>query len=76
MSSPCIFTMSVSLLMSGSLARATAVTADGGLYAFSTNNYGQLGSATGSGRDNANPTPMLVSLPGASGPAIDKGRHG
>src|SRR5437763_1470639 len=40
----------------------------GQLYAFGSNRYGQLGSATNSGTTNPNPTPALVSLPGASGP--------
>jgi alpha-tubulin suppressor-like RCC1 family protein len=45
-----------------------AVTSTGQLYAFGYNQYGQLGIATNSGTSNANPTPTLVSLPGASGP--------
>jgi hypothetical protein len=45
-----------------------ALTATGQLYAFGLNDYGQLGSATNNGNENANPTPMPVTLPGASGP--------
>ena len=45
-----------------------ALTASGQLYAFGYNFYGQLGSATNSGTNNANPTPALVALPGAVGP--------
>jgi alpha-tubulin suppressor-like RCC1 family protein len=45
-----------------------ALTSSGQLYAFGRNYYGQLGKATNSGTENANPTPALVALPGASGP--------
>jgi alpha-tubulin suppressor-like RCC1 family protein len=45
-----------------------AVTSTGQLYAFGENRYGQLGIPTNSGTDTPNPTPTLVSLPGASGP--------
>jgi YD repeat-containing protein len=45
-----------------------AVTSTGQLYAFGYNRYGQLGSATNNGTEEPNPTPALVSLPGASGP--------
>ena len=45
-----------------------AVTSTGQLYAFGNNGLGQLGSAINNGTNNANPTPVLVSLPGASGP--------
>jgi alpha-tubulin suppressor-like RCC1 family protein len=44
-----------------------AVTSTGQLYAFGSNAAGQLGSAANA---NANPTPALVSLPGATGPAV------
>ncbi len=44
-----------------------AVTSTGQLYAFGDNQYGQLGITTGSGSLNANPTPTLVTLPGATG---------
>jgi hypothetical protein len=44
-----------------------AVTSTGQLYAFGENLYGQLGLATGSGTSSPNPTPTLVSLPGATG---------
>ncbi len=45
-----------------------AVTSSGQLYAFGDNQYGQLGSTTNNGHDTPNPTPTLVTLPGASGP--------
>jgi alpha-tubulin suppressor-like RCC1 family protein len=48
-----------------------AVTSTGQLYAFGLNYYGQLGSAVNSGTTNANPTPAIVSLPGASGPVTE-----
>lgn len=44
-----------------------ALTSTGQLYSFGSNQYGQLGVAGGSGLPGANPTPQLVSLPGASG---------
>ena len=44
------------------------VTLTGQLYAFGGNDYGDLGSATNNGTNTANPTPTLVSLPGATGP--------
>ncbi len=46
-----------------------ALTATGQLFAFGDNAYGQLGNIANSGTENANPTPTIVSLPGASGPA-------
>ncbi|MGP8204902.1 MAG: putative Ig domain-containing protein [Acidimicrobiales bacterium] len=45
------------------------VTTTGQLYAFGENFYGQLGTATNAGSNTANPTPALVTLPGATGPA-------
>src|SRR4051794_20993780 len=45
------------------------VTTTGQLYAFGANFYGQLGNATNNGTHNANPVPVLVGLPGATGPA-------
>jgi alpha-tubulin suppressor-like RCC1 family protein len=44
-----------------------ALTASGQLYSFGSNQYGQLGVAAGSGAPGANPTPRLVTLPGAVG---------
>ena len=49
-------------------AHSLAVTSTGQLYAFGLNEFGQLGVAINSGTPTANPTPTLVSLPGASGP--------
>jgi hypothetical protein len=51
-------------------AHSLAVTSTGQLYAFGYNYQGQLGSATSSGTGSPNPTPALVSLPGASGPVV------
>ncbi len=48
-----------------------AVTSTGQLYAFGLNHFGQLGSTTNNGTQKANPTPTLVSLPGASGPVTE-----
>ncbi len=45
-----------------------AVTATGQLYAFGSNRFGQLGNPAGSGTELANPTPLRVSLPAATGP--------
>ncbi len=45
-----------------------AVTSTGQLYAFGDNYYGQLGIAANSGTAKPNPTPTLVTLPGATGP--------
>ena len=46
------------------------VTAAGQLYAFGSNTFGQLGMATNAGTPTANPTPDLVTLPGATGSAV------
>jgi alpha-tubulin suppressor-like RCC1 family protein len=46
---------------------SVAVTSTGQLYAFGDNFYGELGFATNT---NANPTPMLVRLPGETGPVV------
>jgi alpha-tubulin suppressor-like RCC1 family protein len=51
-------------------AHSLALTSTGQLYAFGENNDGQLGVATNSGMTLANPTPLLVSLPGAEGPVV------
>ncbi len=45
-----------------------AVTSTGQLFAFGENHYGQLGNATNNLTSKPNPTPTLVTLPGASGP--------
>jgi alpha-tubulin suppressor-like RCC1 family protein len=45
-----------------------AVTSTGQLYSFGLNQSGQLGRVTNNGGGAANPTPELVSLPGATGP--------
>ena len=47
-----------------------ALTSTGQLYAFGQNRFGQLGNATNDKTEEPNPTPTLVSLPGASGPAV------
>ena len=46
------------------------LTSTGQLYAFGYNFYGELGSTANVGTGNPNPTPALVSLPGASGQVI------
>jgi alpha-tubulin suppressor-like RCC1 family protein len=45
-----------------------AVTSTGQLYAFGVNPFGELGTWVNAGTTNANPTPALVGLPGATGP--------
>jgi alpha-tubulin suppressor-like RCC1 family protein len=47
-----------------------AVSSTGRLYAFGSNRFGQLGDAADSGTELANPTPLRVSLPGATGPVV------
>jgi len=47
--------------------QSLVITASGQLYAFGQNEYGELGLAANSGTYDANPTPTLVTLPGASG---------
>ncbi len=44
-----------------------ALTSSDQLYAFGSNEYGQLGVVAGSGAPGANPTPRLLTLPGAVG---------
>jgi len=48
-------------------SHSLALTSTGQLYAFGDNTYGQLGSTVGNGAPSPNPTPALVSLPGATG---------
>ncbi len=50
-----------------------AVTATGQLYAFGENRYGQLGSTVHDNTEEPNPTPTLVTLPGATGPVTQVG---
>lgn len=47
-----------------------ALTSTGQLYAFGRNEEGQLGNTTNNNTPNPNETPTQVSLPGASGPAV------
>ncbi len=47
-----------------------ALTSSGQLYAFGKNTYGGLGNATNNGTPTPNPTPTLVTLPGARGRVI------
>jgi alpha-tubulin suppressor-like RCC1 family protein len=47
---------------------ALVLTSSGQLYGFGENQFGQLGSTVNNGSSAANPTPELVSLPGANGP--------
>ncbi len=51
-------------------AFSLVVTSTGQLFAFGENQFGQLGTATNNGTANPNPTPTLVSLPGAGGPVV------
>jgi alpha-tubulin suppressor-like RCC1 family protein len=51
-------------------AHSLVLTSTGQLYAFGENDDGQLGVATNSGTTLPNPTPLLVSLPGADGPVV------
>ena len=60
----------VTHIASGSL-HSLAVTASGQLYAFGSNFFGQLGNAVNNGTTTANPTPTLVTLPGATGPVVN-----
>jgi alpha-tubulin suppressor-like RCC1 family protein len=57
--------------ISAGSSHSLALTATGQLYAFGFNDFGQLGNATNNGSTNANPTPTLVTLPGASGPVSE-----
>jgi alpha-tubulin suppressor-like RCC1 family protein len=55
-----------------------AVTSTGQLYAFGSNFSGELGTKTNYRTDAPNPTPALVTLPGATGPVTEVaagGRH-
>jgi alpha-tubulin suppressor-like RCC1 family protein len=52
-------------------AHSLALTETGQLYAFGSNQFGQLGSQANSGSELANATPRPVSLPGASGPVTE-----
>jgi alpha-tubulin suppressor-like RCC1 family protein len=47
-----------------------AVTSSGQLYSFGDNFFGQLGKATHKLTDRPNPTPALVTLPGATGAVV------
>ncbi len=48
--------------------QSLALTSAGQLYAWGRNRYGELGQTFDSGTEEPNPTPMLVSIPGATGP--------
>lgn len=50
--------------------------AAGQLYAFGLNDSGELGSTTNNDSGNPNPTPGLVSLPGATGPVVQAAAGG
>jgi alpha-tubulin suppressor-like RCC1 family protein len=52
------------------LPASTSASSAGELYAFGSNYDGQLGNATNNGTYNANPSPALVSLRGATGPVV------
>jgi alpha-tubulin suppressor-like RCC1 family protein len=57
----------VALIAAGTF-HTLALTEDGRLYAFGSNRFGELGDTTNNGTEEANPTPTLVTLPGAPGP--------
>jgi alpha-tubulin suppressor-like RCC1 family protein len=62
----------------GGFEHSLAVTSTGQLYAFGSNDNGQLGIQTNSGKERTNATPTLVSLPGATGSVVRVaagGRH-
>jgi alpha-tubulin suppressor-like RCC1 family protein len=46
------------------------LTSTGQLYAFGSNDHGQLGSTVNNGSTTANPSPTLVTLPGQSGTIV------
>jgi len=58
----------VPVQISAGTKHALVLTATGQLYSFGENANGQLGRPENAGSFNPNPTPGLVSLPGASGP--------
>jgi alpha-tubulin suppressor-like RCC1 family protein len=69
---PALFAALIALMIGAAAPAASAATTNPGeLYAFGNNYFGQLGSATNNGTSNANPTPALVNLPGASGPLTE-----
>ncbi len=51
-------------------ASAAGSTAPGQLYAFGENNDGQLGNAANNGSTSANPTPVQLSVPAATGQLV------
>lgn len=53
--------------VAASSEHSLVVTSSGQLYAFGDNYYGELGNATNNHSATPNPTPTLVTLPGASG---------
>ena len=58
--------------MAGAPSQAAAPTSVAGqVFGFGLNNYGQLGSTANIGTKSANPTPTLVTLPGATGPVTE-----
>ena len=52
------------------LIHSLALTSTGQVYAFGDNMYGQLGVPSNIGTATANPTPQLVTFPGATGPIM------
>jgi alpha-tubulin suppressor-like RCC1 family protein len=54
----------------GGTDHSLVVTSSGQLYAFGENWFGQLGNTTNNQTEEPNPTPTLVTLPGATGPVI------
>ncbi len=68
---PALLLAALVVLVIGAASPTSALGASAGqLFAFGLNNFGQLGSATNSGTEKPNPTPTLVTLPGATGPVM------
>jgi len=57
--------------VAGGRFHTLALTASGQVFSFGNNSSGQLGIADNSGTQNPSPTPKLVTLPGATGPAAE-----
>src|SRR5665213_392506 len=63
------FAVAILVVLVGAPSPAAAASATAGrLYAFGDNYWGQLGSTTNNQAEAANPTPTVVTLPGATGP--------
>ncbi len=56
--------------LAAGLTHGLVVTSGGQLYAFGNNYDGELGNSTNTGSNAANPTPAIVTLPGAVGSVV------